>query len=369
MSSSPLLTGPPFAALPEAVAVIVVRRGRLPAGADEAVAEAGGAAVLVGSDTREGAVQLTTAQRVWWQETGDGFAPGALAAALTPLLAGVILIVLHASADGRDLAPRLAARLGRPLVAGAERVGVHRSKGVGLPHVAAAVSRLDDRVLVDVTVEGPAVATLLLHRRQVSPIAGPAVIEPLGGAPAGADVTTTDNAASDVVADAVSDVVVEAVLEPDLATLDLADARVVVAGGAGLAAGVDDEEARRTFALLGRVANALGGAAGATRVATDAGWAGYERQIGTTGVTIDPDLYVAFGISGAAQHVGGLGSPRLVVSINVDGSCPMTAMADLGLVCDARGLLTELAARFGVESETPLAAAGPRLGVEGETGG
>ena len=53
----------------------------------------------------------------------------------------------------------------------------------------------------------------------------------------------------------------------------------------------------------------MGGSAGATRVATDAGWTGYERQIGTTGVAIDPDLYIAFGVSGAAQHVGGLGTP------------------------------------------------------------
>jgi electron transfer flavoprotein alpha subunit len=153
---------------------------------------------------------------------------------------------------------------------------------------------------------------------------------------------------------------VEAVLEPDLATLDLADARVVVAGGAGLAAGSDDDGARATFALLGRVANALGGAAGATRVATDAGWTGYERQIGTTGVTIDPDLYVALGISGAAQHVGGLGSPRHVVSVNTDGSCPMTAMADLGLVADAGGVLVELADRLGVEREHVPAAGGAR---------
>ena len=80
----------------------------------------------------------------------------------------------------------------------------------------------------------------------------------------------------------------------------------------------------------------MGGSAGATRVATDAGWTGYERQIGTTGVTIDPDLYIAFGVSGAAQHVGGLGSPRHIVSVNTDASSPMTAMADLGLVTDAR---------------------------------
>jgi electron transfer flavoprotein alpha subunit len=103
------------------------------------------------------------------------------------------------------------------------------------------------------------------------------------------------------------------------------------------------------FELLGAVAAALGASAGATRVATDAGWTGYERQIGTTGVTIDPELYVALGVSGATQHIGGIGAPRHIISVNTDPSSPMTAMADLGLVTDARALLVELACRFGVE--------------------
>jgi len=115
-----------------------------------------------------------------------------------------------------------------------------------------------------------------------------------------------------------------------------------------LAAGTGDDRARAVFALLAGVAAAMGASSGATRVATDAGWAGYERQIGTTGVAIDPDLYLAFGISGASQHVGGLGAPRHVVSVNLDPSAPMTALADLGLVTDARALLIELAHRFGV---------------------
>ena len=75
-------------------------------------------------------------------------------------------------------------------------------------------------------------------------------------------------------------------------------------------------------------------------MATDAGWIGYERQIGTTGVTVDPELYIALGVSGAAQHIGGLGAPAHVVSVNTDPSCPMTAMADLGLVTDARRALS-----------------------------
>jgi electron transfer flavoprotein alpha subunit len=90
-------------------------------------------------------------------------------------------------------------------------------------------------------------------------------------------------------------------------------------------------------------------------VATDAGWIGYERQIGTTGVTIDPELYVAWGVSGATQHTGGIGAPRHIVSVNTDSSCPMTAMADLGLVADAADLLVALARRLDlpVPSEVP----------------
>jgi electron transfer flavoprotein alpha subunit len=74
----------------------------------------------------------------------------------------------------------------------------------------------------------------------------------------------------------------------------------------------------------------------------------YDRQIGTTGVAIDPDLYVAIGVSGASQHVGGLGAPRHIVSVNTDSSCPMTSLADLGLVADGLGVLIEVARRTGV---------------------
>ena len=143
-------------------------------------------------------------------------------------------------------------------------------------------------------------------------------------------------------------------LQPEPATADLAEARRIVGGGAGLvAAGADGAAVMR---LLAEVGSALEASAGATRVVTDAGWMSYDRQIGTTGVTVSPELYIAFGISGAAQHVGGLGAPEHVVSVNTDASCPMTAMADLGIVADAPAVLAELAARLGVT--TAAASAG-----------
>ena len=136
------------------------------------------------------------------------------------------------------------------------------------------------------------------------------------------------------------------VLQPEPAVVDLAEARRIVGGGAGLVpAGGDGTAAMR---LLADVGAALGASAGATRVVTDAGWMSYDRQIGTTGVSVNPELYIAFGISGAAQHVGGLGAPEHLASVNTDPSCPMTAMADLGIVADAPAVLVGLAKRLGV---------------------
>ena len=136
------------------------------------------------------------------------------------------------------------------------------------------------------------------------------------------------------------------VLQPEPGVVDLAEARRIVGGGAGLVpAGADGAAVMR---LLAGVGAALGASAGATRVVTDAGWMSYDRQIGTTGVSVNPELYIAFGISGAAQHVGGLGTPDHLVSVNTDPSCPMTAMADLGIVADAPAVLGELAKRLGV---------------------
>jgi electron transfer flavoprotein alpha subunit len=343
---SPPLTG-------EAVAVVMVRDGRLPAGAHEAVRGAGGSAIVVGSEAEVGAMALVGADRVRWSDIGPGLAPGRLARWLAPALTTVPLVVLPASPDGRDLAPRLAAELGRPLVARATGIEGGTDAGPdGAPLHRAVVARRDDRVQVDVEVDGPAVVTLVPGGHLPSP-SGPApVVEPFDPTPAAVEAAPPP------------DPEVLAVLRPDLHTMDLADATRVFAGGAGLVAGDDDDHATQVFELLVQVAAAMGGSAGATRVATDAGWTGYERQIGTTGVAIDPDLYVAFGVSGASQHVGGLGTPRHIVSVNTDGSCPMTAMADLGLVTDAGELLAELAVRFGLAAP---AAAG-REGAVGPDG-
>ncbi len=301
------------------LAVTVVRDGQLPTGAAETVAEAGGAVLIAGSGTGKAADGLDVASRAWLLEVSS-VAPAALAATLAQVLAGVDMILLPASPDGRDLAPRLAVILGRPLLAGAVRCSPGEVE----------VTRLDDRLSVRVGVDGPVVVTVRPGRR--------GTLEPA----ASTQVSALALDAPETSWDAES---IE-VLQPEPGVVDLAEARRIVGAGAGLVpAGADGQAVMR---LLADVGAALGASAGATRVVTDAGWMSYDRQIGTTGVSVNPELYIAFGISGAAQHIGGLGAPEHVVSVNTDPSCPMTAMSDLGIVADAPAVLRELAGRLGV---------------------
>jgi electron transfer flavoprotein alpha subunit len=327
------------------LAVVFARAGELPPDAGEAISEAGGAVLLVGDGAARAAggaapaspspagtvipatsppasTALSAAGALWWCDTGPGLRPGELAARLAPVLAAVPLLILPGTPDGRDLAPRLAAELGRPLLARAARAEVTAAG------VRADLCRLDGEVVVPAEVAGPAVATLEPGTGVLTPAGSPATVREL------ALPRPTGPAA---------DPEVLAVLAAEPGTAALADAPAVLAGGAGLAAGLDDAAAREAFGLLAGVAAALGAVAGATRVATDAGWAGQDRQIGTTGVTIAPRSYVAFGISGAAQHTGGIGVPEQLVSVNTDPHCPMTAMSGLGIVADARATLIELA--------------------------
>jgi electron transfer flavoprotein alpha subunit len=318
---------------PPVVAIVVARDGRLPAGASEAVAEASGRVIVVGSGALAAASVLMGATTAWWLETGTGAA--SIAARLAGVLARTRMVVLPASPDGRDLAPRLAAEMGRPLLAGA----IKCSLVDGLP--CADLLRVDGRTVLPANCSEPAVATLLPGSRDPLPSDGAPEVRRLEVPPAPA-----------VGADPESITLVE----PDPATMDLSQARRVVGGGAGLVPPrTPPADARAIFSLLSEVAAALGASPGATRVATDSGWIGYERQIGTTGVSIDPDLYLALGVSGASQHVGGIGAPDLTISVNTDPSCPMTSMADLGLVADAFSVVVALADRLGVPVPPELA--------------
>jgi electron transfer flavoprotein alpha subunit len=109
---------------------------------------------------------------------------------------------------------------------------------------------------------------------------------------------------------------------------DLAGARVVVAGGKGVGS-------KEGFLPLERLAGLLGGAVGASRSAVEAGFAPYSRQVGQTGRTVRPELYIAFGISGSVQHLAGMSGSARLIAVNADPAAPIFDRADLGIVGDA----------------------------------
>lgn len=310
------------------LAIVPVRAGVLPAGAAETVAEAvalGDADVLlVGSQLGTAAAELAgIAASVQVAEVGDP-SPARWALALVPVIADAPVVLLPASPDGRDLAARLAAASNRPLVANAMTIAADH----------AVVLTNGGLVQHEVRPSGPFVATLQPGGRGVERGPGDLVS------------TTTTELALDP---SVDDAVVVEVEPPDAATMDLAESPRIVGGGAGMMIGASDADpVDRRFAQLTAIGEAVGASMGATRVVTDAGWVSHARQIGTTGVVVDPDLYLAFGISGAVQHTAGLGHPDHVISVNTDPHCPMMAMADLAIVADANTTLDELANLLGV---------------------
>ncbi len=293
------------------IAVVPVRSGELPAGGAEAVAEAGGRAVVVGEEAMhaaEGLEGIATELRTW---DTPGYAPGTWASALAPLLVDEPVVILPASPDGRDLAPRIAVILEWPLHAGAVEV-----RGDMVTTVA-----YQGTVMADHPLRDHAVVTLLPAMRGVTPAQRP--------------LPPVEQLRLDTTASVAPEAVVREVLPPDVTTMDLAEARRILGGGNGL-------DSAPRFEQLARIASHLDASVGTTRVVTDKGWLPHTRQIGTTGVVVDPRLYIAFGISGAVQHTSGLGRPDHIVSVNLEPHCPMMALADLAVVADANSTLDEL---------------------------
>lgn len=212
-----------------------------------------------------------------------------------------------ASAQGRDLAPRVAAALDLPLASDATGFEIAGD---------ALVARHPAYI-------GKAIATLRLT-------ATPALVSLRPGAITPAELPRTGRVemVEPALDPAQARVVVTAVTDRGAAKLDLGEAPVVVSGGRGL-------KAAENFRLVEELAAAFGNAAvGATRAVTDDGWRPSADQIGQTGRMVSPALYVAVGISGAIQHLAGMRTAKVIVAINRDKDAPIFKVADYGIVGD-----------------------------------
>ncbi len=223
------------------------------------------------------------------------------------------LVLFSSSHDARDVAGRLQARLGCTLLGNATDVSGPE---------AAQLQIFGGSTIVDVALEGPAPRLVLVRPKSFT-------AEPSGGA---AKVVPVEVSIPDELRAARrTERHEEAAAGPKLE-----QAKVVIAGGRGL------QEASN-FSLLDQLATALGGAAvGASRAVVDAGWVPYSYQIGQTGKTVRPEVYIAVGISGATQHVVGMKASKRIVAINKDPDAPIFKMADLGIVGDALTVVPRL---------------------------
>ncbi|MFC1834505.1 electron transfer flavoprotein subunit alpha/FixB family protein [Thermodesulfobacteriota bacterium] len=217
------------------------------------------------------------------------------------------MVLISHSIQGKDLAPRTAAKLGVAVIADCIDVELDGSTLVGLRPMYAGKCRAKW-----VSTGSPQMATARPNVLEVAENAKAGAVEKISFSP---DTNRATYATQDLSLDTSGKV-------------DLTEAEIIVSGGRGM--GGDD------YSLLEEMASIFGPNAtvGASRAAVDAGWRPHSDQVGQTGKTVTPNLYVACGISGSIQHLAGMGSSKVIVAINKDTEAPIFTKADYGIVGD-----------------------------------
>ncbi|UOF00380.1 electron transfer flavoprotein subunit alpha/FixB family protein [Bdellovibrio reynosensis] len=251
----------------------------------------------------------------------DSYNPEAFTANIASVVEKVqpTILLASASATGRDLFPRVAARLNTGVASDCTELNISGDT------VTATKPMYSGKCFAKVNFENSPVKIVLMRANQL----------PVAAADTSKSATVVEHAAA----------------KPDLKTLikeivkgaseklDLTEANVIVSGGRGL------KEAAN-FKMLSDLADVLGATVGASRAVVDAGWVGHGMQVGQTGKTVAPTLYIAVGISGAIQHLAGMSGSKVIVAINNDPNAPIFQKATYGIVGDAFEIVPKLTEEF-----------------------
>ncbi len=273
-------------------------------------------AVLLGSGVEASAAELGTYGASKVMVADDAALAEYTVDAYTDVLAeifgaaGPTAVIIGATSQGRELAARLSAKLDAGLATDCVAL---RMEGDQLTAVR---PMYGGKLLADVTLEGaPAIVALR-----------PNIIT--------AEAAPTDAVVETVAVNAGEGLTRVVGKQLESGKIDLTEAEIVVAGGRGMG-GPD-------YSIVETLADVLGGAVGASRSAVDEGWRSASDQVGQTGKTVSPNLYIACGISGAIQHLAGMSSSKVIVAINKDPEAPIFGKADFGIVGDLHEVVPAL---------------------------
>lgn len=247
----------------------------------------------------------------------DAYNPELFAAAVAEAIqkAGATIVLASASSTGKDLFPRVAAKIGAGVISDGTEITISGDDiKVKKPLYSA-------KCFATGTFENALVKIVLMRANQL----------PVVAADSSKSATVTEHS----FAKPSLKTIIKEIVKGTSEKLDLTEANVVVSGGRGL------KEAGN-FKMLNDLAAVLGATVGASRAVVDAGWVGHSMQVGQTGKTVAPSLYIAVGISGAIQHLAGMSGSKVIVAINNDPNAPIFQKATYGIVGDAFEIVPKL---------------------------